>query len=64
MIIKQLDLIAFGRFTDVSLDLSAGPRRFHLIYGPNESGKSTSLRAITALFYGIPTKSTDDFLHD
>ena len=30
MILSRLDLKAFGRFTDVSIDLSAGPRRFHL----------------------------------
>ncbi|TWU02344.1 YhaN family protein [Stieleria varia] len=64
MIIERLDLKAFGQFTDVSLDLSAGPRRFHLIYGPNESGKSTCMRAISSLLFGIPSRSTDDYLHD
>ncbi len=63
MIISRLDLKAFGRFTDVSLDLSAGPRRFHLIYGPNESGKSTSLRAITSLLFGMPHITDDNYLH-
>ena len=64
MIIERLDLLAFGRFTGETLDLSAGPVRFHLVYGPNESGKSTSLRAIHALLFGIPQRSDDDFLHD
>lgn len=63
MILSRLDLKAFGRFTDVTLDLSAGPRRFHLVYGPNESGKSTSLRAITSLLFGIPHITEDNFLH-
>ena len=63
MILSRLDLKAFGRFTDVSLDLSAGPRRFHLVYGPNESGKSTSLRAITSLLFGMPQATDDCFLH-
>ncbi|MDG2222159.1 MAG: AAA family ATPase [Rubripirellula sp.] len=63
MILARLDLKAFGRFTDVTLDLSAGPRRFHLIYGPNESGKSTSLRAITSLLFGIHHRTEDNFLH-
>jgi len=36
MIIERLDLIAFGQFTGVALDLSAGPNRFHIVYGPNE----------------------------
>jgi uncharacterized protein YhaN len=73
VIISRLDLQAFGRFTDVSIDLSidasvspdAGhrPRRLHLIYGPNESGKSTSLRAITAWLFGIPGTDDDNYLH-
>ncbi len=65
MIIQRLDLTAFGHFTDVSIDLStaAGARPFHLIFGANESGKSTSLRAITALFFGMPHLSEDNFLH-
>ncbi len=64
MIIERLDLKAFGRFTDVSLDLSAGPRRFHLIYGANESGKSTSLRTITSLLFGMSHVTEDNFLHN
>lgn len=63
MIIERLDLIAYGHFTDTPIDLSAGPRRFHIIYGPNESGKSTSLRAITSLLYGMPTRAEDNYLH-
>ena len=63
MILERLDLKAFGGFTDVSLDLSGGPRRFHLIYGPNESGKSTSLRAITSLLYGMSTRIEDAYVH-
>lgn len=63
MIIERLDLRAFGFFTDVSIDLSAGPQRFHLVYGPNESGKSTSLRAITSLLFGMPHSSEDNYLH-
>ena len=63
MIIQRLDLKAYGRFSDVSLDLSAGPRRFHLIYGPNESGKTTSLRAITSLLFGMQHRTDDNYLH-
>lgn len=63
MIIERLDLKAFGRFTDESLDLSAGPRRFHVVYGPNESGKSTCLRAISSLLFGFPTRTEDNYVH-
>lgn len=63
MRIERVDLKAFGRFTDITLDLSAGPNRFHVIYGPNESGKSTTLRAILAWLFGVPPRSTDNYLH-
>ena len=63
MIIDRLDLKAFGGFTDFSLDLSAGPHRFHIVYGPNESGKSTSLRAIHSFLFGFPRSTDDNYLH-
>ena len=63
MIIERLDLKAFGKFTDVSIDLSAGPRRFHIVYGANESGKSTSLRAITSLLFGMEHRTSDNYVH-
>lgn len=63
MILERIDLKAFGRFTNVSLDLSAEPHRFHLIYGPNESGKSTTLRAITSLLFGMSHRTDDNYLH-
>lgn len=63
MKIFRLDLSAFGPFSDKSLDLSGGDHGFHLIYGPNEAGKSSALRALTQLLYGIPMRSPDDFIH-
>jgi len=63
MRINRLDLIAFGRFTDTSLDLSAGDLGLHLIYGDNEAGKSTSLRALTGWLFGIPARTPDNFVH-
>ena len=64
MIIERLDLLAFGKFTNVSLDFSATPKQFHLVYGPNESGKSTCLRAITSLLFGMEHRTTDNYLHN
>ncbi len=64
MRLLELLLCAYGPFTDVSLDLSAGSEGLHIIYGPNEAGKSSTLRAITDLLYGIPLRTTDDFRHE
>jgi uncharacterized protein YhaN len=63
MKILRLDLRAFGPFTDVSLDLAAGSEGFHLVYGPNEAGKTSALRALRNLLYGIPANTEDDFIH-
>jgi uncharacterized protein YhaN len=59
----RLDLLAFGPFTERSLDLHAGQFGLHLIYGPNEAGKSSALRALRQLLYGIEVRSSDNFLH-
>ena len=66
MRLARLLLRAFGPFTDAELDLGrADPSRpdLHLIYGPNEAGKSSALRAMTDLRFGIPQRSPDDFTH-
>ena len=63
MRIDELRLMAFGPFTDLTLNLSGGQQGFHLIYGANEAGKSSALRALRYLLYGIPERSTDNFIH-
>lgn len=62
MRIQQLNLSAFGTFSDKQLDFSH-PQGFHIIYGANESGKSTTLRALLALLFGIPERTGDAYLH-
>ncbi|MFO0593000.1 MAG: AAA family ATPase [Polyangiaceae bacterium] len=62
MRLAALSLRAFGPFRDVTLDL-AEKDAIHVVYGPNEAGKSTALRAITGLFYGIPHISSDAHTH-
>lgn len=59
----ELNLMAFGPFTDLQIDLSGGNYGLHLIYGANEAGKSSTLRAITDFLFGIPIRSADNFLH-
>ena len=64
MRIRRLDLLRYGHFTDRSLELPAGTSDFHIIFGPNEAGKSTALSAIEDLLFGIHGKTPYGFLHD
>ena len=64
MKLLELDLRAYGPFTDRRLDLGAGQQGLHLVYGPNEAGKSSALRALRGLLFGIPERTRDDFKHD
>ena len=63
MRLLSLNLIAFGNFTDRRLTFPED-KGLHVIYGPNEAGKSTCIRALRDLFYGIPENTGDDFLHE
>ncbi|CAN5191789.1 YhaN family protein [soil metagenome] len=63
MKIRKLFLKAFGPFTGVALDFS-GPANLHVIYGSNEAGKSSALRAMNELRYGIKPNSKDNFVHE
>lgn len=60
---RELHLDAVGPFTNRTLPF-AGGAGLHLVYGPNEAGKSSALRALTSFLYGFPGQTTDDFLHD
>ena len=63
MKLARLWLQAFGPFTGTVLDFTGSHANLHLIYGPNEAGKSSALRAMTDLRFGIPLRSPDDFVH-
>lgn len=63
MRLLELQLKAFGPFTGRSLDLSGGEPGLHVVFGPNEAGKSSALRALKVLLFGFPQRSSDDFLH-
>ena len=64
MRLQRLDLIRYGHFTDSSFGLPAGKSDFHIVFGPNEAGKSTALAAIEDLLFGIPIHSPYNFRHD
>jgi len=59
----QLNLLAYGPFTDTVIDFTRESGGFHIIYGPNEAGKSSALRGLKNMLYGIPQRSTDNFIH-
>ena len=61
MRIERLDLISYGHLHDQTLDLSEPTAGLVVILGPNEAGKSTTMRAIGALFYGIGSRTPDHF---
>jgi uncharacterized protein YhaN len=63
MIIKDLYLQAFGPFTDARLDFGISSPGLHVVYGPNESGKSSTLRALKAWLFGFPERTGDNFVH-
>lgn len=64
MRLVELHLKAFGPFTDQVLLLGSDKQRLVLVHGLNEAGKSSTLRAIAALRFGIPTRTADKFVHD
>ncbi|MFO7605399.1 MAG: AAA family ATPase, partial [Desulfurivibrionaceae bacterium] len=57
----RLDLKAFGPFAERSLDFASRKPGLHIIFGPNEAGKSSSLRALKALLYGFDERTSDNF---
>ena len=61
MRIHELNLVAFGPFTDKVLVFDDA--KLHIVYGPNEAGKSSALRGLKALLYGIEERTLDNFLH-
>lgn len=61
MRLAKLELLAYGHFRGLSLDLEAPG--LHVVFGRNEAGKSTTLRAITGLLYGIDRNTRDAHVH-
>ena len=66
MRLRRLDLTRYGKFTDRSIDFgerTEGQPDLHIIYGPNEAGKSTAFAAFLDLMFGIGSQSPFNFLH-
>jgi uncharacterized protein YhaN len=66
MRLRRLTLTRYGKFTGFPFDfgeLQPGKPDFHVIFGPNEAGKSTALCAILDLLYGIEHSTRYGYLH-
>jgi len=50
MILKELNLVSFGKFKNKVIELEKG---LNIIYGENESGKTTIHNFIEGMFYGF-----------
>ena len=53
MIIRRLTIRNFGKIKDCTLKLSDG---INVLYGKNESGKTTFYHFLKSMFYGVPRK--------
>ena len=60
---RSLSALRFGCFTNRTVTFS-NDTSLHILYGPNETGKSTLLRALTDCLYGIPAQTNDNHQHD
>ena len=60
---RRLELLRYGPFTDKVLTFRP-EAKLHLVFGPNEAGKSSSLAAIGDLLFGFAKRKEYDFLHE
>lgn len=66
MRLRRLDLTRYGKFTEDRLDFGKRPEGapdLHIVYGRNESGKSTTLAAWLDLLFGVDARTPYAFLH-
>lgn len=56
MRLLSLELEKFGAFADLRIAFRRDAR-LHVVYGPNEAGKSTALAAVGALLFGVPERT-------
>lgn len=60
MRLDTLDLIAYGPFTGARLDFG---NPFTIVYGLNEAGKTSALRALLDGLFGIHAQTPESFVH-
>lgn len=61
MRVAELHLERYGRFEDHRLVFPKAERDFHLVFGPNEAGKTTTLAAIADLLFGFEHSVAQDY---
>ncbi|MBQ3573328.1 MAG: AAA family ATPase, partial [Clostridia bacterium] len=62
VIIKEIKIIKFGKLKDVTINPGEG---LNVIYGKNESGKSTIQLFLKAMLYGLASrKKSGDLLKE
>ncbi|SDY82134.1 YhaN family protein [Citreimonas salinaria] len=61
---RKLQVERFGHFTDREFDFGDGSQGdFHIIYGSNEAGKTTTMEAALRLLFGFPHSDAYAFRH-
>lgn len=65
MRIQRLSLDFFGQFAGKAFDFGEAdrPSDFHVIYGPNEAGKTTTMEGFLRLLFGFPHREPYDYQH-
>jgi uncharacterized protein YhaN len=58
---RSLTFRRFGAFAERSLAFGSNGRDLHVVYGPNEAGKSTALLGLRYFLFGFPHEKTRDF---
>lgn len=61
MRLARLDLVRYGRFATSVLEFPAAERDLHIVFGPNEAGKTTARAAIADLLFGFEHSTAYDF---
>jgi uncharacterized protein YhaN len=61
---SQLNLHRYGHFAGCDLEFPESEKDFHLIFGSNEAGKSTTLSAVGDLLFGFPHSTAYAFRFD
>lgn len=61
MRIRELSLIRYGHFEGDTWSFPPATHDIHVVYGDNETGKSTALRALGDVLFEIPERTTMDF---